>query len=118
MSNDFYGSMYGARKPEVPSTQAAPIQPEKPKLPAPAYNRLRGLKLTNSHMHEVDLGGPFPVTIPSAAYVKLLEDQIKDFRNVVRQQGDDLRRTNKVVQNLAREIERLKADMALTIKKR
>lgn len=116
MSDDFYGSMYGAKKPDP--QMPLPAQPEKPKIAAPAYNRLRGLKLTNSHMHEIDLGGPYPVTIPSAAYVKLLEDQIKDFRNAVRQQGDDLRRALKVVQNLSREIDKIKTDMVNTIKKR
>lgn len=113
MSDNFYSSMYGAKKPEPKvSTQVAPT-PVKP-IPA-AGQRLSGLKLTNSHMHEVEINGRY-VTIPSAAYVKLLEDQIKEFRSLVRQQGEDLKRAIRAVNNLNREMDRLKTQMAGTVK--
>lgn len=117
MSDNFYSSMYGAKKPAA-QPQAQPVNvPEVPKEPPKAYQRLSGLKLTNSHMHEVEINGRY-VTIPSAAYIKLLEDQIKEFRELVKQQSGDLRRTNRSVQYLSREIEKLKTQMAGTVKTR
>lgn len=113
MSDDFYANMYGGQRPK-PATPAA-VAPETPKAPPPAYQRLSGLKLTNGHMHEVEINGRY-VTIPSAAYIKLLEDQIKDFRNTVRQQGEDLRRATRAINSLNVELEKLKTAMAGTVK--
>jgi len=112
MSDDFYSSMYGPRK----AAPAQPVaKPEAPKVIPPAHQRLSGLKLTNGHMHEVEINGRY-VTIPSAAYIKLLEDQIKEFRTLTRQQGEDLRRATRSIQRAHVEIEKLKIAMASTIK--
>lgn len=108
MSDNFYPSMYGAngKKPEkkeppkpVP-TNPAPVTP-------PAHQRLSGLKITNSHMFEVEINGR-NVTIPSVAYVKLLEDQVKEFRNLVREQQNKVTRLTNAVQRLSNEIDKIK----------
>lgn len=114
MSDDFYSSMYGAQKKPAAET---PVKPEAPKIPPPAYQRLSGLKLSGQHMHEVEINGRY-VTIPSAAYIKLLEDQIKDFRRTVAQQGEDLRRAVRAINKMNLEMEKLKTAMAGTVKHR
>lgn len=113
MSDDFYASMYGAPKkaPAEPTTK-----PEAPKIPPPAYQRLSGLKLSGQHMHEVEINGRY-VTIPSAAYIKLLEDQIRDFRKTVTQQTTDLQRAVRAINKLNLEVDKLKTAMAGTVKK-
>lgn len=117
MSDDnFYSSMYGGSgRQEKPA--ASPVKPDAPKAPPPAYQRLSGLKLTNGHMHEVEINGR-AVTIPSAAYIKLLEDQIRDFRVQVRQQGEDLRRAIRAINKMNSEMEKLKVALAGTVKTR
>jgi hypothetical protein len=106
---DFYSNMYG--KPILKKESS-----NQPKPAAPSYQRLAGLKLTGSHMHEVEINGKI-VTIPSAAYVKFLEDQIKDFRQVVRNQGEELKRATRSVNTLLKEVERIKDDLRATVKK-
>lgn len=115
MADNFYSSMYGPRptRPDTPKKK-----PELPKGPAPANKRLSGLKLTGSHMHEIELADGTIGTIPTAAYVKLLEDQIKAFRSMVNQQADDLRRTNRSIQALNREINKIRAELDKTVKLR
>lgn len=114
MSDDFYSSMYGAQK--KPAAEV-PAKPEAPKIPPPAHQRLSGLKLSGQHMHEVEINGRY-VTIPSAAYIKLLEDQIKDFRSTVRQQGEDLRRAIRAINKMNLEMDKLKTALAGTVKHR
>jgi hypothetical protein len=111
MSDKFYSSMYGgsAAKP----VQQKPVTPSEDK---PAHQRLSGLKLTNSHMHEVEINGKF-VTIPSAAYIKLLEDQIKEFRKLVRQQSDELNRSKRMISRIQTDILKIKQELATTVKR-
>jgi hypothetical protein len=105
MSDDFYASMYGA----APKAAAEPTpKVVAPVAPKPAYQRLSGLKLTNSHMHEIEVDGR-PATIPSAAYVKLLEDQIKELRNLMRVQTDALRKATSQANRLQSEMVRLRS---------
>lgn len=113
MSDKFYSSMYGgsASKP----TQQAVAKPTPPEE-KPAYQRLSGLKLTNSHMHEVEINGRY-VTIPSAAYIKLLEDQIKEFRKLVRQQSDELNRSKRMISRIQTDILKIKQELATTVKR-
>ncbi len=118
MSDDFYSSMYGsAGRQQKPQDKPAAATPVVPKPIPPAHQRLSGLKLTGSHMHEVEINGRV-VTIPSAAYIKLLEDQIKDFRRTVTQQGDDLRRAIRAINKMNTEMEKLKTALSGTVKTR
>lgn len=106
--DNFYANMYGGtgtpKAPETP-TPAAPVA-QAPKIP-PAHQRLSGLKITSSHMFEVEIGGK-TVTIPSAAYIKLLEDQIKEFRQASRQQSNQITRLTNTVNKLSSELERVR----------
>jgi hypothetical protein len=111
MSDDFYSSMYGPRA----AAPKGPVQAGPKPIP-PAHRRLSGLKLTGSHMHEIDLPNGTVGTIPSAAYVKLLEDQIKSFRQMVQMQADDIRRTNRNVTALQRELAKVRLELDKTVK--
>lgn len=106
MSDDFYASMYGA-SPKKPNPTEVPAKPVAPK---PAYQRLSGLKLTNSHMHEIEIDGR-PATIPSAAYIKLLEDQIKEFRVAIRLQSESQRKAMNQINRLQNELVKIRAQL-------
>lgn len=102
---NFYSKMYGNKTDKNVEPKKEEIKPIS-SLPAPASKRLRGLKLTNSHMHEIDLNGE-TVTIPSAAYVKLLEDQIKDVRNNNKSLAHEVDLLRKKINFLNRQIEKI-----------
>lgn len=106
--SDFYPSMYGnnGKKPEK-KVEPTPVPTNPTPVTPPAHQRLSGLKITSSHMFEVDINGR-SVTIPSVAYVKLLEDQVKEFRNLIREQQSKVSRLTNVVQRLSNEIDKLK----------
>lgn len=86
-----------------------PTTPEAPKVIPPANKRLSGLKLTNSHMHEVEIDGR-TVTIPSAAYVKLLEDQIKDFRQKLIEYKSNISSLRSEIMTLKNTVNRLQTN--------
>lgn len=109
MSDDFYASMYGGANRPKPANPV-PVAPVAPAAPKPAYQRLSGLKLTNSHMHEIEIDGR-PATIPSAAYTKLLEDQIKEMRGLIRTQSENLRRATNNLNRMQNEIARLRNEI-------
>lgn len=122
----FYTNMYGVNA--TPPTKA-PVSPdpekvEAPKVPAPAYQRLSGLKLTSSHMHEVNIGGK-NVHIPSAVYVKLLEDQIKEMRRnlsdalkQVQRLTNSVNRLNQTVSKQQNELKNLREDLRNKVDRR
>jgi len=106
--DNFYSNMYGSngapKKPETtPTTAPTPVA----KAPIPAHQRLSGLKITSSHMFEVEINGR-NVTIPSAAYIKLLEDQIKEFRANSRQQANQITRLTNAVNKLNSELDKVR----------
>lgn len=61
------------------------------KGPATAQKYLAGLKLSSSHIQKIQLGNQ-QIDVPTYLYVKLLEDQLKDLRQQVRQQDQSIKR--------------------------
>lgn len=112
---NFYSNMYGNKAKEKADQLV-----QKPNItttvPA-ASKRLRGLKLTNSHMHEIDINGEI-ATIPSAAYVKLLEDQIKESRKEMILLKDEMQKMRSNMNHLVKELNKVhtRLDNTVTIR--
>lgn len=89
MNENIYSRMYGAR-PNQPKTNA-------PSADKAATRVLGGMKAQNSHVATVDVGAGQMITFPRAEYVKVLEDQIKQMRTMVRElQGNNQRLTREL----------------------
>jgi septal ring factor EnvC (AmiA/AmiB activator) len=70
---------------------------EEEKGPPTAQKYLAGLKLSSSHIMKVMTMDNNIAEVPSARYVKLLEDQIKDLRQQIRQQEQSIKRLTRAI---------------------
>lgn len=108
--DDFYTDMYGGdakAKPQVPDLNI-------PLTQAAAHKQLSGLKITGSHVKRINLGDQI-VDLPSAAYVKLLEDQIRALRTEVRECQTYIRRVTNAHNKMALQMDRLKQELATKV---
>lgn len=95
VDDGFYAAMYN-------SEEQAP--------PAKASKVLGGLKLSGSHVQKLVLGEQ-QIDIPSVAYVKVLEDQIRELRRELREAQAKLRSTMNQQAKLIEHMNRLKIDL-------
>lgn len=95
VDDGFYAAMYN-------SEEQAP--------PAKASKVLGGLKLSGSHVQKLVLGEQ-QIDIPSVAYVKVLEDQIRELRRELREAQSKLRSTINQQAKLIEHMNRLKIDL-------
>ena len=95
IDDGFYAAMYN-------SEEQAP--------PAKASKVLGGLKLSGSHVQKLVLGEQ-QIDIPSVAYVKVLEDQIRELRRELREAQAKLRSTINQQAKLIEHVNRLKIEI-------
>lgn len=108
MADDFYPDMYGGdprRKYDDPAAPAA-VTPA-----AAAHKQLGGLKITGSHIKRIPMGDQI-LELPTAAYVKLLEDQIRALRNEVREAQTHNRRLTNAHNKLVQQMDLLRRELA------
>lgn len=84
---------------------------EDPKGPATAQKYLAGLKLTSSHIQKIQLGNQ-QIDVPTYLYVKLLEDQLRDLRQMVRKQDQMIQRLVRAVNKNTTEQDRIRGELA------
>lgn len=81
------------------------------KTPATAQKYLAGLKLTSSHVQKIQLGNQ-QIDVPTYLYVKLLEDQLRDVRQQVKQQQQTIQRLIRAVNKNASDQDRIRGELA------
>lgn len=102
--SDLYSRMYG-------SAPARSTEPTTPALRDKLATRvLGGMKAQNSHTFTADINGEL-VTLPRADYVRVLEDQIKQMRNLVREMDTKHQRMTRNFNKMAETIRRLEQEM-------
>jgi hypothetical protein len=109
MADDFYPDMYGGdprRKYDEPAGATPAISPA-----AAAHKQLGGLKITGSHIKRIPMGDQV-LELPTAAYVKLLEDQIRALRNEVRESQTHNRRLANAHNKLVQQMDLLRRELA------
>lgn len=99
MDDEIYYRMYGGGPPPAPAkAPEAPADREKRALKV-----LGGMKVHGTHVKRIELDGEL-MEVPTSAYVKLLEDQIKELRRIQREsdarQARLIRAHNKTVEEL------------------
>lgn len=101
------GRMYN-RKP------MAPVAPRPLETAAEREKRaskvLGGMKVHGSHIKQVEVDGQV-FDVPTAAYVKLLEEQVKEVRNQNRELQNGLSKTNRHIDRLVNEIRKIKDEL-------
>ena len=103
-SNSVVGRMYNrTKRPSLPQPQPKPLETaaEREKR---AVKVLGGMKVHGTHVKQLEVGDQL-IDVPTAAYVKLLEEQIKEVRN---QQRELLASHNKLVRKHDRLINELR----------
>lgn len=100
---NFVYDMYGSGSPITKKQEVSPA-----KL---ASRVLGGMKAQNSHTKTIEVDGQI-VNLPKAEYVKLLEDQIKDMRNKVRDMETKQNRLSKTNARIIEELRQIKLELA------
>jgi hypothetical protein len=96
MSDEFYFNMYTTDDTTAPPPKASKV--------------LGGLKLSGSHIQKLELADQ-KIDIPSVAYVKLLEQQIRELRNELRTVQTQLKRAVSQQQKLIDHMNIMKIDL-------
>lgn len=98
MDDEIYYRMYGGGPTPTPSAPEKPADRDKRALKV-----LGGMKVHGTHVKRIELDGEL-MEVPTSAYVKLLEDQIKELRRIQREsdsrQARLIRAHNKTVEEL------------------
>jgi hypothetical protein len=114
MANDdddlFYTDMYGGDARIRPPT----VDHNIPLTPAAAHKQLSGLKITGSHVKRIPIGDQI-VDLPSAAYVKLLEDQIRSLRTEVRESQAATRRVAAAFDRMVTRVDQIQRELATKV---
>lgn len=106
----FYTDMYGGdARPKAPGVDLnIPLS-----APA-AHKQLSGLKITGSHVKRINIGDQI-VDLPSAAYVKLLEDQIRALRTEVRESQASTRRVAAAFDRMVMRMDQMQRELATKV---
>ena len=112
MADSFFSSMYGGNPRDTDS-------PPKPATPAAvpmaqAHKMLGGLKITGSHIKRI-VNGDQVIDVPSAEYVKLLEEQIRELRHQLRDNENKTRRLTNAHNKVLVELERIRQELKTKI---
>lgn len=106
--NSVVGRMYNRTRQPAPAPKPVETPAEKEKR---AVKVLAGMKVHGSHVMQVEIDGKL-VDMPTLAYAKLLEEQVRETRNMHRELQNQHNKLVRQMDRMTNEMRKVKDELA------